>query len=136
MPLHPKVYASLLEGKIKEHNTCVWLVNTGWIGGTYNVGRRIPLRYTRSLIDAVIKNQIDPNDANRFKKHEIFQFQQLTDFDGIPSHVLNPREGWKNDTEYICQARELAKSFHRNFEQFQAQVASTFAQAGPITDTP
>ena len=132
MPLHPKVYASLLEEKIRAHNTCVWLVNTGWIGGSYTVGHRIPLRYTRSLIDGVINNKIDPKKASHFKTHEVFQFQQLTQFNDIPSHVLNPREGWKNDAAYDRQAQRLAKSFHLNFEQYKDQVISSISQAGPI----
>ncbi|MGB0376284.1 MAG: phosphoenolpyruvate carboxykinase (ATP) [Flavobacteriaceae bacterium] len=114
MPLHPSVYGNLLQKKIEENNTQVWLVNTGWIGGGYGVGNRISLQYTRALIDAALGNKIDPI---AFESSPFFEFKIPTQCPGIPTVLLNPRNLWEDREAYDAQAHQLAERFRKHLEQ-------------------
>ena len=118
MPLHPMVYGDLFEEKIKENQTQVWLVNTGWIKGPYGTGERIALRYTRALIDAVLENKISPSD---FTSSSVFGFE-IPDFcPEVPTELLNPRQLWDNPDAYDIQARKLYKQFEENIQKLRNQ---------------
>ena len=118
MPLHPMIYGHLLEQKIKENNTQVWLVNAGWIKGPYGEGERIALRYTRALIDAVLEDQIP---ASAFTTSTVFDFQ-IPDFcPEVPAELLNPKQLWENPKDYDVHARKLKKQFGANLQKLMEQ---------------
>ena len=118
MPLHPTVYGDLLEKKINEQQTEVWLVNTGWIGGAYGVGNRIALRHTRALIDAVLNEQL--TDCS-FSESPTFGFQIPDRCPGVPDELLNPRHLWDRPTAYDRQASRLKQDFDDHLSRFLVQ---------------
>lgn len=128
LPLAPHVYAEMLGGKIDTHQTRVYLVNTGWQGGPYGVGKRIKLGYTRAMITAALNGSLEK--AN-FTPDPIFGLNMPDHVEGVPSEILNPRNTWENQDAYDQNARELALSFIKNFEKFPG-VASNIKDAGPV----
>lgn len=112
----PKVYASLLAKKIQENNTQVWLINTGWIGGEYGVGKRINLAYTRSMIDAIHQNYFKEVG---FKKEAFFDLSIPDTCAGVPSEVLHPIESWANKEDYMKTANKLKQMFEDNYIKFK-----------------
>ncbi|MFZ5352718.1 MAG: phosphoenolpyruvate carboxykinase (ATP) [Bacillota bacterium] len=127
MPLRPQVYAELLGKKIDEHNAKVYLVNTGWSGGQYGVGKRMKLPYTRAMVNAAISGQLD-NAA--FENDPIFKVAIPKECPGVPAEVLNPRNVWENKEEFDRMAKKLAKDFMDNFEKFKG-VSEEIRNAGP-----
>jgi phosphoenolpyruvate carboxykinase (ATP) len=124
---HPTKYAQMLGKLLREHESNVWLINTGWSGGPYGIGKRMNLAHTRAIVHAVlsgaeakVETRIDP----------IFGLAIPTQVDGVPSSVLNPRATWKDGGAYDAQARKLAKMFRENFDKF-GSVDSTTKDAGP-----
>jgi phosphoenolpyruvate carboxykinase (ATP) len=115
LPLHPKVYAELLGKKIRQQNAQVWLVNTGWTGGPFGVGKRIHLPYTRAMVSA------DP----------IFQFMVPETCPQVPQEILNPRNTWSDPERYDAKAQQLGESFRKNFTQYKGDVSSEIMSAGP-----
>lgn len=115
MPLHPTKYASMLNEKIKQANVNVWLVNTGWTGGSYGVGNRISLAHTRALITAALNGTFDKVD---YQTHEVFGFEVPLTCPGVPDEILNPRNTWKDKDAYDNKANFLASAFMNNFEKF------------------
>jgi phosphoenolpyruvate carboxykinase (ATP) len=111
LPLPPHTYAELLREKMEKHGSKVWLVNTGWTGGPYGVGERIKLRYTRAMIVAAFRGQLDdvPYDMD-----PIFGLHVPTSCPGVPSEMLNPRNTWPNPAAYDKKAQELFEMFERN----------------------
>lgn len=128
LPLHPGVYARMLGEKIKEHAPSVWLVNTGWTGGPYGVGRRFPLPVTRALLEAALSGALD---KAAFREDPIFGFQVPTAVPGVPSELLSPRDTWPDQAAYDEQARRLARMFQENFQRFAEGVEEGVRQAGP-----
>lgn len=126
MPLHPARYAEMLSNKIREAKVNVWLVNTGWTGGAYGVGKRMSLPYTRALINAALEGQLE---KVRYEKHDTFGIAFPLSCPGVPSEILNPRNTWKDKDAYDHRAHELAGAFMRNFEKF-ASFASKDIMAG------
>ncbi len=118
MPLHPTIYANMLGKKIKQKNVNVWLINTGWSGGPYGVGHRIKLQHTRSMISAVMNQNI----SNSYTKHDIFGLNMLTKCPNVPNEILNPIQTWINKSEYINKAQHLANLFHHNFEKIKTSI--------------
>lgn len=114
LPLQPSVYARLLGGKIDKHNTKIYLVNTGWSGGPYGVGKRMDLGLTRTMITAAITGELEKFD---FTPDPIFEVLVPHFCPGVPRNVLNPRNTWANKIEYDQQANELADRFKKNFEK-------------------
>lgn len=114
---HPQVYAKLLSAKIQKHDSKVWLVNTGWTGGGPDKGRRIPLRYTRAIIDAIYSGSLlsAPREVDPF-----FGLEMITSCPGVPTELLVPRTAWSDANDYDEQARILAGLFARNYENFAA----------------
>lgn len=117
MPLHPTKYAELLGKKMREQNVQVWLINTGWTGGSYGVGSRMKLSYTRAMITAALEGKLDSVEYNT---HPVFGFQVPQSVPNVPADVLNPRNTWANKEEYDATANKLAKAFLQNFETFES----------------
>ena len=112
MPLHPTMYAQMLGEKIENENVNVWLINTGWSGGEYGIGKRIKLNYTRAMINAAMNNKL--NDI-KYIQHEIFGLYMPETCINVPSKILHPINTWNNTQSYQEKAKTLAKLFQANF---------------------
>lgn len=117
MLLHPTRYAKMLSKKMKKSGVHVWLVNTGWTGGAYGTGKRMKLKYTRAMVQAILKNQLKEVD---YKKHSIFGLNMPTSCPNVPEEVLSPRGTWNDKDAYDAKAKELAGFFKDNFKKFEA----------------
>lgn len=129
MPLHPTRYAEMLSYKMSKRNVNVWLVNTGWTGGPYGVGRRMKLKYTRAMINAALEGKLDNSD---YITHPIFKLDIPTSCENVPSEVLNPRGTWSNKNLYDEKAKHLANQFHENFKQFKDQANQEILDGAPM----
>lgn len=128
MVWHPSKYAELLAQKIKENNTNVWLVNTGWVGGGYGVGSRIKLKYTRAIIDAIHSGELE----NTPKITEpTFGIQIPTECPNVPADVLIPENLWEDKATYKKQLAHLAGLFTTNFKKFEAGCSNEIIASGP-----
>lgn len=128
LPLHPGTYAQLLSRKIEEHAAAVWLINTGWTGGPYGTGHRMDLAQTRAIVRAVLAGDLD--DV-AYETEPIFGLSIPKSCPGIPPELLNPRNTWKRGEAYDAKARELARRFRENFEQFEKDTERSVIEAGP-----
>jgi phosphoenolpyruvate carboxykinase (ATP) len=128
LPLHPNVYAKMLGDKIARHGARVWLVNTGWTGGPYGVGRRMKIAYTRAMITAALTG---PLDRVSYRRHDIFNLEVPTTCPGVPESILDPRSTWPDAAAYDEQARKLARMFVDNFKAFEQDVPASVTAAGP-----
>jgi phosphoenolpyruvate carboxykinase (ATP) len=128
LPLSPSVYAQLLGAKIALHEARVWLVNTGWTGGPYGVGTRMPIRFTRAMITAALGGALD---GVHYATHPVFNLQVPQVCPGVPLEVLNPRLTWSDTAAYDAQAARLARMFRDNFTAFEASVSADVVAAGP-----
>lgn len=115
LPLHPSVYANLLGKKIAEHGARVWLVNTGWTGGPHGVGHRMKLGYTRAMIRAAFRGDLDHVE---YVTDPVFGLSVPTSCPDVPNEVLQPRNTWADKAAYDAKAAELAKMFEENFRKF------------------
>lgn len=115
MTLHPTKYADLLKKKLEEHKTHVYLINTGWSGGVYGVGKRMKLSYTRKCVDAVLDGSIN---KTQFVEDPVFGVEIPTTVEGVPSEILNPRNCWEDKAAFDATSLKLARSFKDNFTQF------------------
>jgi len=129
LPLHPTVYANMLGEKIEKHNVNIWLINTGWTGGGYGVGKRIPLRYTRAMITAILENKLE--DAN-FLNYGAFNLAVPTAIEGVPRKILDPKSTWKNKEAYDLRENYLVSLFSENIEQFVKTGDEEFLSAAPM----
>ncbi len=128
MPRHPSVYAEMLGKKIADHNVDCWLVNTGWTGGVYGVGHRMPIAYTRALVNAALDGSLAGTPTRR---DENFGFAVPEACPGVPSEVLNPRQTWADKQAYDAKAQELVDRFNANFQQFDEYVDDGVRQSAP-----
>jgi len=128
LPLHATYYAEMLGQKMQQHQTNVWLVNTGWTGGAFGVGKRINLKYTRAMISAALQGALDEVD---YVTHEVFGLAMPVSCPGVPSEVLNPRRTWADKAAYDENANELAAAFVKNFQKFQDQASADILAAAP-----
>src|SRR5699024_8658073 len=126
LPLNPSVYAEMLGEKIDEFDATVFLVNTGWTGGSYDTGSRIKLSYTRAMIQAALKGQLDQVET---VTDDIFGLNVPKEVPGVPKEVLIPKKTWADQSAYEEEAKKLAQAFHDNFTQFN--VSESIKQAGP-----
>ncbi len=124
----PAFYAELLADRIRTHGVDCWLVNTGWTGGPYGVGHRMPIGHTRALLDAALEGRLA--DAE-LVTDPVFGLQVPTAVDGVPAEILNPRATWADPAAYDTKARDLAARFHANFAQFEADASDEIRAAGP-----
>jgi len=128
MPRHPSVYGNLLKQSISEHDADCWLVNTGWTGGEYGVGHRMPIKATRALLNAALNGSLADAEMRR---DPVFGFQVPLELEGIDSAILNPRNTWENKAAYDAQANALVDMFIDNFEKFEAHVDPDVRDAAP-----
>lgn len=131
MPLHPTRYAEMLSKKMKEAGVNVWLVNTGWSGGKYGVGRRMPLKYTRAMISAVLDGKLGDYTYEDYHIHSVFGVAQPRSCPGVPTELLSPRATWNNDEAYYETAFKLSNAFRNNFKQFEEYANEEIRRGGP-----
>jgi phosphoenolpyruvate carboxykinase (ATP) len=117
LPQPPVVYARLLARKLDQHGAQVWLVNTGWTGGPYGEGRRMPIQATRALLRAALSGELA---GVEYRTDPVFGFEVPVSVPGVESSLLNPRLTWADPQSYDEKARELAEMFRENFSSFQA----------------
>jgi phosphoenolpyruvate carboxykinase (ATP) len=130
MPLHPGKYAALLGEKIKKHQVQVWMVNTGWTGGPYGIGKRISLAYTRAMVCAALNGKLAEVE---FEKHSTFGMLIPKNCPGVPVNILHPRYTWSDRVAYDKAALELANLFNKNFEKYKQGVSADILMAAPKT---
>ena len=128
LPRHPGVYAEMLGDKLSEHGATVWLVNTGWSGGGYGVGRRMKLGHTRSMVNAALGGRLDDVE---YLSDPVFGLAIPATVPGVPEEVLQPRGTWSDGAAYDVSASKLAEMFRKNFEQFADRVSDEVRKAGP-----
>jgi phosphoenolpyruvate carboxykinase (ATP) len=128
MALHPYAYAQLLREKIKKHNVRCWLVNTGWVGGPYGIGNRIKLKYTRQMVKAALDGTLEKSS---FVEEKVFGLKIPEECQDVPKEILNPVQAWKNKSDYLEKAKELANKFRENFQQFAKDCKPETLEAGP-----
>jgi phosphoenolpyruvate carboxykinase (ATP) len=129
LPLHPAKYATLLGEKLKKNKVNVWLLNTGWVGGRYGVGSRIKLSYTRALINAALSGDLDKVE---YGKTPCFNLKFPKECVGVPSEILEPRNAWKDKSDFDKTTQNLAASFLKNFEQYASGTSADILAAAPL----
>ena len=125
---HPYKYADLLKRKIERYGVKCWLVNTGWVGGPYGVGKRISIRYTRALLNAALNGKLD--DVS-YMKDPIFGFEVPMECPNVPAEVLSPSSSWGDKKEYDRRYKDLAMRFKENFAKFADSTPPEVVEAGP-----
>ena len=133
MPRHPSVYGNLLKERIARGGVTCWLVNTGWTGGKYGAGKRMPIKATRALLNAALDGSLA---AVEFRKDPNFGFLVPITAPGIDTAILDPRQTWANKAEYDATAARLVDQFVENFAQFADHVDEGVRQAAPRTTEP
>ncbi|HHU46980.1 MAG TPA: phosphoenolpyruvate carboxykinase (ATP) [Bacteroidales bacterium] len=130
LTLHPTVYADALAKKITEHNATAYLVNTGWIGGEYGVGKRISIKDTRAIITAILNDDLVNQETTLIKP---FNLAVPTAVPNVDSKILIPENAWKDKEAYAANAKKLANSFIQNFENFtETEAGKNLVKYGPI----
>ncbi|HIC61694.1 MAG TPA: phosphoenolpyruvate carboxykinase (ATP), partial [Marine Group III euryarchaeote] len=127
MPQYPATYAKLLGKKLERHRAQTWLVNTGWSGGAYGVGKRIDLPITRRMLSAILNGELE--DVN-FVPDPIFKVLIPDSVSGVESGILNPKNTWDDKDAYDKKAGELVKLFKDNFVKYES--FGDYAEAGPV----
>ncbi|MEO1028619.1 MAG: phosphoenolpyruvate carboxykinase [Pseudomonadota bacterium] len=128
MPRHPSEYGNLLRELIAKYDVNCWLVSTGWTGGPYGTGHRMPIKATRALLNAALDGSLQHAE---FRKDETFGFAVPTSLEGVDSSILNPRSTWSDKGAYDAQATKLAGMFVENFAKFEAYVDADVLAAAP-----
>jgi phosphoenolpyruvate carboxykinase (ATP) len=128
MPRHPSEYGNLLRDLIAQHQADCWLVNTGWTGGAFGVGSRMPIKATRALLAAALDGTL-ANVEMRVDPH--FRFRVPVSVPGVDAKILNPRDTWADKAAYDAQAKKLVAMFRENFKKFEAHVGADVLQAAP-----
>jgi phosphoenolpyruvate carboxykinase (ATP) len=128
LPRHPSVYADLLRDYIGKHKVDCWLVNSGWTGGKYGEGRRMPIKATRTLLTAALNGSLKDAD---FRTDPYFGFSVPTSVHGVEPHLLNPFKTWKDKAEFDKTARHLVAMFQKNFTKFESHVTADIKAAAP-----
>ncbi len=128
MVRHPFDYAQMLKERMLKHNVNVWLVNTGWVGGPFGVGKRISIRHTRNLLNAALDGKLEKVD---FRKDELFGFDVPKTCPDVPEDVLTPSASWGNEKEYWKKYDALAARFIENFKLYEKGVSEEVKNAGP-----
>jgi len=119
LPRHTEVYGKLLESLIAEHNVSCWLVNTGWTGGAYGVGKRMSIKHTRALLSAALTGELDQSS---FRRDPFFGLAIPEKVSNVPDDVLDPRAAWTDRAAYDAAAAALVKRFEENFATFSDRV--------------
>ncbi|MCA9552363.1 MAG: phosphoenolpyruvate carboxykinase (ATP) [Myxococcales bacterium] len=125
---HPTKYAELLAEKMKAQQVNVWLVNTGWSGGPYGVGKRMSIKFTRAIIDAIHSGELEKAE---YENDPIFGLAIPKACTDVPTEVLTPKNTWADKTKYDETAKKLAKLFHDNFQKYADQASKEILDAAP-----
>src|SRR5262245_6938939 len=128
LPRHPSEYGNLLRDLIAQHKVDCWLVNTGWTGGKYGVGKRMPIKVTRALLSAALDGSL-ANVEMRVDPH--FRFRVPVSVPGVDTKILDPRETWSDKDAYDTMARKVAGMFRDNFKKFEKHVGEDVLSAAP-----
>ena len=129
MPRHATVYGNLLRKLIAEHKVDCWLVNTGWTGGKYGTGSRMPIKATRALLNAALAGELKNQPM---RTDPVFGFQVPLALTGVDAKILTPRETWADAKAYDEMAARLVEMFNKNFERFANHVDADVRAAGPL----
>src|SRR3990170_350052 len=129
---HPSVYADLLRRKVERHGVQCWLLNTGWVGGPYGVGKRISIAYTRALLGVALEGRLAQAE---FRADPIFGFDVPIACDGVPPSVLDPAASWPDEGAYLEKYGQLASRFRENFRKFEGTSTQDIRAAGPRIGT-
>jgi len=125
---HPAFYADLLKRKIERYGANCWLLNTGWVGGAYGVGKRISIGHTRAILSAALSGKLDDVE---FREDPVFGFGVPMSCEGVPDDVLDPASSWPSEEIYFDKYRQLASRFKENFKKFQEESGDEVLAAGP-----
>lgn len=135
---HPMKYASMLEERMEKHGSTAWLVNTGWAGGKYGVGKRMSLKYTRAIIDAIHSGELLEAEC---QTTPMFNLQVPQTCTNVPPEILNPDTTWKDKDDFNATLKKLAEMYIKNFKKFEGgggfvepEVAERILAAGPTLD--
>lgn len=128
---HPAVYAKLLAEKLEKHECNAWLVNTGWSGGPYGVGKRLSLKYTRAMIDAIHSGELAKAPM---VKSPVFGLKTPTKCPNVPSDVLQPENTWSSKEDFHKTLRKLASMFNENFKDYESKASEEIKKAGPVIE--
>ncbi len=128
MMLHPYEYAKLLADRMRDNKVACWLINTGWSGGPYGTGERMPIAYSRAVVHGALSGKLRdaPTRTNPF-----FGFEVPTECDGVPADVLDAKKTWKDPTAFDVKAKALAESFKENFKAYADVAPKEVLAAGP-----
>jgi phosphoenolpyruvate carboxykinase (ATP) len=127
LPLRPSVYAEMLGKRIDAYDANVYLINTGWSGGPYGVGKRMSIKHTRAMVTAALNGELEKSE---FVLDPIFNVLVPTSCPNVPAEVLNPRQVWADKEAYDRQAKDLAARFVKNFKQY-TDMKREIVEAGP-----
>ena len=125
---HPSKYAELLRHKIEKYGVKCWLVNTGWVGGPYGIGKRISIKHTRALLTAALTGKLDKVE---YKRDPVFGFDVPATCPDVPNEVLDPSSSWSDKADYDVKYRALAQKFIENFKNFADATSKEVIDAGP-----
>jgi phosphoenolpyruvate carboxykinase (ATP) len=130
LPLPPTQYAELFGQRLDQHGSEIWLVNTGWTGGPYGIGKRMPLALTRTMVRAILDGALDRGE---FDVDPRFGFAVPVRVPGVPTEILQPRQTWRDPEAFDATATRLARDLAENFAQFAGKVPAAVAAAGPTS---
>jgi phosphoenolpyruvate carboxykinase (ATP) len=125
---HPYVYAAMLKARLLKTGAACWMVNTGWTGGPFGIGKRISIRHTRALLDAALTGKLA---AVPYQSDPVFGFEVPTDCPGVPAQILNPANTWSNREDYDRKYRALAARFIENFKLMADGCPAEVVKSGP-----
>jgi len=128
MVRHPFEYAEMLKQRMLKYNVKVWLINTGWVGGRFGVGKRISIRHTRNLLNSALEGKLDNVE---YRKDELFGFDVPVSCPDVPSEVLDPASSWGDKKEYWRKYDALAARFIENFKLYAKNCSQEVIEAGP-----
>jgi phosphoenolpyruvate carboxykinase (ATP) len=128
MPRHPTVYGNLLRELVAKHKVDCWLVNTGWTGGKFGVGSRMPIKATRALLDAALSGKLK---TQAMRRDALFGFEVPLALDGVDAKILTPRDTWADKAAYDAQAKSLVEMFNKNFTKFESHVDADVIASAP-----
>ena len=130
MPLHPTVYGNLLRDLVGRHHVDCWLVNTGWTGGKFGVGRRMPIRVTRRLLSAALDGSLH---KAAFRTDPHFGLAVPENVPGVEPHILDPIKTWRDKREFTETAGRLLQMFRENFRKFEGDTDERVRNAAPTS---
>ena len=128
MVRHPYEYSEMLKQRMLKNKAQCWLVNTGWIGGRFGVGKRISIKHTRNLLDAALDGKLD---KVKYRKDKIFGFEVPASCPDVPADILEPSNSWGDKKEYWKKYDALAARFIENFKLFEKDTSQDVINAGP-----